>query len=243
MVVPSASGCRRTLWPVGPGHCGLHGAPSSMVVKPVTSCRGSDFSAGPSESREAGTGLVDDLLDCVWARMREAQRQSCSLSGPRSSPRCTKLRGCRTARTASPLGKRHVPRNTHKTVVRDAHKRGHTHLSLARRSRCPWRCGLQPLAPWGGRGTLGGGCGGSGTQRPRGDVLAGTTDGWERRRPHGSSSDVQAGGGGTRCLDGRPLTRQHRELSGLAVGLEGLTGDGVERALGFNSPSSGSLVV
>jgi hypothetical protein len=75
--------CRRTLWPVGPGHCGLHGAPSSMVVKPVTSCRGSDFSAGPSESREAGTGLVDDLLDGVWARMREAQRQSCSLSGPR----------------------------------------------------------------------------------------------------------------------------------------------------------------
>jgi hypothetical protein len=50
MVVPSTSGCRRTLWPVGPGHCGLHGAPSSMVVKPVTSCRGSDFSAGPSES-------------------------------------------------------------------------------------------------------------------------------------------------------------------------------------------------
>jgi hypothetical protein len=38
--VPSAFGCRRTLWPVGPGHCGLDGAPSSMVVKPVTSCRG-----------------------------------------------------------------------------------------------------------------------------------------------------------------------------------------------------------
>jgi hypothetical protein len=51
--------------------------------------QGSDFSAGLSESREAGTGLVDDLLDGVWATMREAQRQSCSLSGPRSSPRCT----------------------------------------------------------------------------------------------------------------------------------------------------------
>jgi hypothetical protein len=24
----------------GPGHCGLRGAPSSMVVEPVTSCRG-----------------------------------------------------------------------------------------------------------------------------------------------------------------------------------------------------------
>jgi hypothetical protein len=47
------------------------------------------------------------------------------------------------------------------------------------------RCGLQPLAPWGGRGTLGGGCGGSGTQQPRGDILVGMYDGWERRRPHG----------------------------------------------------------
>jgi hypothetical protein len=43
------------------------------------------------------------------------------------------------------------------------------------------RCGLQPLAPLDGRGTLGGGCGGSGTQRPRGDVLVGMYDGWEPR--------------------------------------------------------------
>jgi hypothetical protein len=49
--------------------------------------------------------------------------------------------------------------HAHKTDVGDAHKTGH--LSLARRSRC----GLQPLAPWNGRGTLGGGCGASGTQQ------------------------------------------------------------------------------
>jgi hypothetical protein len=41
----------------------------------------------------------------------------------------------------------------------------------------------------------------------------------------------------------RLLTRQHRELSELDVRHKGATRDGVERALGFNSQSSGSLVV
>jgi hypothetical protein len=52
------------------------------LVGLVAGCRLSDFSVGPSESRESGAGLVDDLLDGVWVTMREAQRQSCSLSGP-----------------------------------------------------------------------------------------------------------------------------------------------------------------
>jgi hypothetical protein len=201
MVVPSASGCRRTPWPVGPGLCGLRGAPSSMVMEPVTSCRGSDFSLNPGKPELAW-----------WTTSSMVFGRRC---GKRSN---------RVAHYRAPgrrLGKRHVPRNTHKTDLRGAHKRGHTHLSLAHRSRCPWGLWAPTVGPWGGCGVLGDSA--APEYRPSGN---------DRQRPYGSFSDVQAGGRGTRCLDGRPLTRQYRELSGLVVGLEsatgGATGPGVQ---------------
>jgi hypothetical protein len=81
-VSPNGMACRcGTLWAA---RCAVFGGGGAYHE-----LQGTDFSAGCSESREAGAGLVDDLLDGVWATMREAQRQSCSLSGPRSSPRCT----------------------------------------------------------------------------------------------------------------------------------------------------------
>jgi hypothetical protein len=219
-----------------------------MVVEPVTSCRGPTSQRVPlnpgkpelawwtTSSMAFGRGC-GKRSDRVAHYRAPGRRLGALVEGLSHGPDGIATR--KTTRSA-----KHAQNRCWGRAQKGTRTKGDTHT-------CLWhagvdvhgRCGLQPLAPWGGRGTLGGGCGGSGTQRPRGDVLAGTTNGWERRRPHGSSSDVQAGGGGTGCLDGRPLTRQHRELSGLAVGLEGLTGDGVERALGFNSSSSGSLVV
>jgi hypothetical protein len=107
MVVPSAFGCRRTLWPVGPGHCGLDGAPSSMVVKPVTSCR------GPTSQRVPLNPGKPELA--WWTTSSMAFGRGCGKRSDRvahyRAPVVVSVllsRGCRAARTARE--NRHDPR-------------------------------------------------------------------------------------------------------------------------------------